>query len=174
MDSIDHLKFPIGKFKTPEVYTMEIIRNSLAEIEQLPQRLKKAIDGNESLLKNKYREGGWTGHQVLNHIFDSHVNAYIRTKLALTEDHPTIKPYEENKWAELIDGRDEDVTHSIAMIELLHTKWVKLLRSLNESDLKRTFFHPEQKKTLDINWLCAIYAWHSNHHLGHIELITKK
>ncbi|MBY0424543.1 MAG: putative metal-dependent hydrolase [Cytophagales bacterium] len=171
---LEQLRFPIGKFKTPSEVTKEQLDIWIKDIASFPYRLEEAILGlNENQLNTPYRPGGWTVKQVVHHCADSHMNSFTRFKLALTEENPTIKPYEEALWAL---GPDYELSPnvSISLLKALHTRWEVLLRSLEEKDFLKTFFHPESKKNyrLDIN--TEIYAWHGNHHLAHITELKKR
>lgn len=165
---MEELKYPIGRFKFDGEVNREKIESWIGEIETLPQRLRKALEGlSEEQLDTPYRSGGWSVRQVVHHLGDSHLNSYVRFKLALTEECPRIKPYYEDRWAELPDARTAEVEDSLAFLEILHKRWVKLLRSLKDADWQREFDHPESglnslAKTL------ALYAWHGNHHLAHV------
>jgi hypothetical protein len=140
------------------------------QIDQLPSRVKNEIEylGKEEL-EFRYRPEGWTIRQVIHHLADSHMNSFMRFKLTLTESSPTIKPYFENLWAELPDAKDTPVTCSISIIEGLHKRWVYLLKSLNDDQFNLEFIHPEYNKTYKLFVATALYAWHCNHHLGHIK-----
>ena len=130
-------------------------------------------DLNDEKLKNKYRPDGWTIKQVVHHCADSHINSFVRFKLALTEDVPAIKPYFEDRWAELSDSLSNDISDSIQILNSLHNKWVLLLRSLTVEQLHREFFHPETNKKISLKENIGLYAWHCNHHLAHIQLAIK-
>lgn len=168
-------RYPIGIFSVDEQRITDIQRNAfIQEIEELPTQLKQAVVGLSNVqLDTPYREGGWTLRQVVHHIADSHMNAYIRVRLALTEDNPIIKPYKEEKWAELIDARTASVECSIAIVEAIHLRWVLLLHSLTLIDFKRTFIHPESG-TSSIDKYIALYAWHGKHHVAHITSLRDK
>ena len=143
-------------------------------IENFPGKLRQTVKGiKKDQLENTYREGAWTVRQLVHHIFDSHINAYMRCKLALTEDNPTIKPYNEKLWANLEDSK-MPILVSITLLVNLHRRWTVLLRSMKEEDFKRTFFHPEYNSTVTLGELVNIYAWHGNHHLAHIQIAMKK
>ena len=172
---IEQLKYPIGKYKRPETITPSHISEWIDEIEILPGRLKKTVNGlSEMQLETPYREGGWTVRQVVHHVPDSHMNAYIRFKWSLTEDKPTIKLYFESKWAELDDGKNSPVDVSLSLLEALHRRWVLLLRSMSPADFKRTFIHPDQGKELSLEHLAGMYAWHGQHHLAHIQRLKER
>jgi hypothetical protein len=140
------------------------------EIEQFPSKIVTLTDDlSIEKLNWQYRTDGWNIKQVVHHCADSHMNSLIRFKLALTEETPTIKPYEEAKWAELIDGIDNDISYSLQLITAIHYKWILLLRSLNKEQLSKQFVHPESKKVYSLDEVIGLYAWHCNHHLAHIE-----
>ncbi len=167
---IEKLKFPIGDFTKPKTITDLDIKNWIVDITLFPLRIKKLTE-NLSIeqLNWIYRPEGWSIKQVIHHCADSHMNSLIRFKLALTEDNPTIKPYNEAKWAELVDGNEDDIYASIQIIEGVHKRWSLLLKSFKESDLKRSFFHPGSKITYQLSEVIALYAWHCNHHFAHVE-----
>jgi len=168
------LRYPIGKFKWEGRTTDEQRRSFIGEIESAPAKLRNAVKGlSDQELDTPYRPGGWTLRQVVHHVPDSHMNAYVRFKLALTEDNPTIKPYQEARWAELTDGRTAPVEVSLALLDSLHHRWVSLLRSLTPADWERPFQHPELGPvTLEKN--LALYAWHGKHHVAHITSLRDR
>ena len=171
---IEKLKFPIGQFTPPETISFEQLTSWIEEISNLPAELKIAVSGlSPEELDTPYRPGGWTSRQVIHHLADSHMNSYIRFKLAVTEDNPTIRPYFEDRWAECEDGKNSDIEISINLLEALHKRWVLFLKSLTVADWEKTFFHPESKKTIVLKEIAGLYAWHGKHHLKHI-LLTKK
>ncbi|MFL0506560.1 YfiT family bacillithiol transferase [Ureibacillus sp. 179-F W5.1 NHS] len=166
-------KYPIGQFTCNETITHEDIHQWIQEIKLLPTRLSEMVKGlTDEKLEKTYRPGGWTVRQLVHHIADSHLNSYTRFKLALTEDNPTIKPYEEEKWALLVDSH-LPISVSIQLIEALHERWVYLLESLTEEQLNRTFVHPDNGD-ISLKKNVGIYAWHGNHHLAHIQLALKE
>jgi len=167
-------RYPIGRFSPDASSTPETRNRHIAEIAALPQRFRQAVAGlAPAQLDTPYREGGWTVRQLIHHVPDSHMNAYIRCKLALTEDAPTIKPYDEAAWAKLADSALTPVEVSLSLLEAVHTRWVTLLRSLGAQDFARPFNHPEWGLR-DLDWLLAQYAWHSNHHLAHITSLRER
>ena len=168
------LRYPIGKFSYGSPLTPEQRRELLHQIEQAPAQLRQAVNGlSPQQLDTPYRPDGWTVRQVVHHVPDSHLNAYIRFKLALTEDEPMIKPYAEDKWARLADTAATPVEVSLTLLDSLHDRWVRLLRSLQSEDWKRTFRHPEMGLvTLEKN--LAIYAWHGRHHVAHITSVRQR
>lgn len=166
-------KFPIGKFHLNQDITEQQIDNWINDIEMLPQLLREiAVNATEEELNTPYRKGGWTVRQVFHHLADSHLNAYIRFKLAITEDKPTIKPYEQDKWANLADS-NEPVAVSIKLLESLHHRMVILLRSLTMEDVQKVFIHPELG-AVTISQNIALYSWHGRHHLAHISSVCTR
>jgi len=146
----------------------------IAEIAEAPAKLRAAVASlSEDQLDTPYREDGWTVRQVIHHVPDSHMNAYIRFKLALTESEPTIKPYEEAAWAELSDTRDTPVEVSLVLLDNLHDRWVRLLRSLTDADFAKQFRHP-QFGTIPLDRNLALYAWHGKHHVAHITSLRER
>ncbi len=162
------LQYPVGKFERKAEYHVSEIDEFIAVLEQLPNQMRAAVAGlSQAQLETQYRPDGWSLRQVVHHLPDSHMNSYVRFKLALTEENPTIKPYDEAAWAVLSDTRDTPIEVSLSLLEALHTRWVILLRSLSPQDWKRSFNHPQNgPMTLEVT--LALYAWHSRHHLAHI------
>lgn len=162
------LRYPIGPFHYDGPATPEQRRQWIRAIETTPARLRAAVERlSEDHLDTPYRPGGWTVRQVVHHLADSHLNSYVRFRLALTEDTPTIKPYDEKLWANLPDARGADLECSLQLLESLHRRWVMLLRAMKEEDWARTFRHPDLGLvTLERN--LALYAWHGAHHIAHI------
>src|SRR5258708_4406404 len=168
------LRYPIGKFSYAVAPTPEQRQQLLLEIEQAPSQLREAVKGlSPQQLDTPYRPEGWTVRHVVHHIPDSHLNAYVRFKLALTEDEPTIKPYAEDKWARLPDTAATPVDVSLTMLDSLHDRWVRLLRSIQNEDWKRTFRHPELG-LVPLEKNLALYAWHGRHHVAHITSLRDK
>lgn len=169
------LRYPIGKFAWAETLTAKERREKIEVIAALPAKLRAAVAGlSDAQLDTPYREGGWTVRQVVHHIADSHLNAYVRLRLALTEDMPHVKPYDEAKWAELIDARTAPINVSLSLIDGLHARWTMLLKALDEKDFARTLTHPEHKGPLSVDWLVAVYSWHSLHHTAHITALRER
>lgn len=167
-------RFPIGEFTIDGEITPCRLKQFVDEIAAAPDAYRNAVDALSSAqLDTRYREGGWTLRQVIHHVADSHMNCYIRFRLALTEDCPTIKPYAEDRWAELIDGRTADVEISLRLIEDIHARWVMLMRSLTTQEWARTFNHPE-RGTVRLDATCAMYAWHCRHHAAHIAALRTR
>ena len=172
--NLEKLKYPIGRYQVEDNINKTSIDNWIKEIESLPQRLTDVLKGlKPDQLQTPYRPDGWTVLQVVHHIADSHMNSYIRFKLALTEDKPMIKPYDEKLWAELPDSKEEDIDVSLNLIKSLHKRWSTLLKQLNEEELNKEFLHPESgmKK---LNETICHYAWHGNHHLAHITSLKER
>jgi uncharacterized damage-inducible protein DinB len=166
-------RYPIGKFSYTGPLSAEQKKQCIDDIEQTPTRLREAVRGlSDPQLDTPYREGGWTVRQVVHHVPDSHMNAYIRFKLALTEDDPTIKPYLEDRWAELSDSR-QPIENSLVMLDSLHRRWTILLRSLSDADWKRTFRHPELGP-MTLERTLALYSWHGRHHVAHVTSLREK
>jgi uncharacterized damage-inducible protein DinB len=168
------LRFPIGKFHYDGPLSEEQMRSSLDDIARTPENLRAAVKGlSEAQIDTPYRPGGWTVRQVTHHVPDSHMNAYIRYKLALTEDDPTIKPYAEDRWAQLADTKNTPIEVSLTMLDSLHDRWVRLLRSLKPEDWQRTFRHPEMGP-MTLEKTLALYAWHGRHHVAHITALRDR
>jgi hypothetical protein len=166
-------RYPIGTFQYEGELTNSVTKGWITEIEALPGLLRDAVrDLDDEQLDTPYRLGGWTIRQVVHHLADSHMNAYVRFKLALTEENPVIKPYEESKWAELADYK-LPIDISLSLLEVLHIRLTELLRSLSPADLERTFMHPDSGEvTVGIN--IGIYAWHGRHHLAQITSLSNR
>jgi hypothetical protein len=171
---VSDLSYPIGKFHFEGLLTEEQKKKCIDDIALLPANLRSVVSGlPDARLDTPYRPGGWTVRQVVHHVPDSHMNAYIRFKLALTEGEPTIKPYEQQLWAELPDTKSTPVEVSLNLLDTLHDRWVRLLRALKTDDWQRTFRHPELGLVgLDKN--LALYAWHGRHHVAHITSLRKR
>ncbi|MDR6157526.1 putative damage-inducible protein DinB [Chryseobacterium sp. SLBN-27] len=175
MNDIEQKRFPIGQFKEPENICDIKLDEYIKVIKDFPAKLKNLIeDFSDDQLDTQYREGGWTVRQLVNHIADSHINSFIRFKLALTEDTPTIKPYDEAKWAELQDSQNMPVKPAMRMIKGTHQRWTALLKSMTNKQFERTFHHPEHHKNYDLRHCLALYVWHCNHHFAHIENLKKE
>ena len=161
------LRYPIGRFRPPASSEPAIRSEHITSLRLLPGLLQAAVSGlNHTQLDTPYREGGWTVRQLVHHIADSHANAYVRTKLALTEDWPTIKPYDQDAWSRLADSK-LPIDGSLAMISAIQERWVALLESLPDADFQRGYNHPENGRQ-DLATVLAVYAWHSRHHTAHI------
>jgi len=173
MPELEDLRYPIGRF-TPALPSEPAMRGEqISVVRLLPGSLQAAVSGlSHTQLDTPYREGGWTVRQLVHHIADSHANAYVRTKLALTEDWPTIKTYDEAAWARLPDSK-LPIDGSIAMISALHERWMALLESLSEADFHRGYNHPELGRQ-ELSSVLALYSWHSRHHTAHITNLRKR
>lgn len=167
--------YPIGKFQRRDSLEPGERRAMIDQIAATPLHLREAVRGlSESQLDTPYREGGWTVRQVVHHVPESHLNAYCRLKLALTEETPVIRPYDEAAWARTAEVAVTPVETSLTMLEALHVRWTLLLRALGEEDFKRTFRHPEHPGTPTLDWLVAMYAWHGRHHVAHITSLRER
>jgi len=167
-------RYPIGKFRFDGSTDETQRRQFIADIEQAPAQLRAVVHGlSGEQIETPYRDGGWTVRQVVHHVPESHMNAYIRFKLALTEQEPTIKPYMENRWADTPDVQSTPIEVSLDMMDSLHARWVRLLQSLTEADWKRTFRHPEMG-VVSLEKSLALYAWHGKHHVAHISELKQR
>jgi hypothetical protein len=167
-----NLQYPIGEFIAPKQVSEEDINQWILDIEETPELLKMALEGlSQPLIDMSYRPGGWTVRQIIHHLADSHMNSYIRFKLALTEDKPTIKVYDEKSWAAMPDSTQMPLEVSIQLIESLHKRWSHLLRSMSPTDFEKTFYHPELKIHIPLSINLALYSWHGKHHIEHIKLV---
>jgi hypothetical protein len=180
MDSItqtgtDDLRYPVGRFQYDGNTSPTARERRIGEIAAAPAHLRQAVAGlTLEQLDTPYRAGGWTVRQVVHHVPDSHLNAYTRIKLALTEDEPTIKTYEEARWAELPDARTAPVEMSLTLLDVLHQRWVLLLRQLRPADFGRGFVHPEHGRRLGLDEVIAMYAWHGRHHVAQITSLRRR
>lgn len=174
----DDLRYPIGTFSFPLTSSPEQRREWIQRIAETPGLLRAAVASlTPEQLDTPYRPGGWTVRQLVHHIADSHLNSYVRFKLALTEDQPVIKPYDEARWAELPDSSMTPIEVSLTLIEALHDRWVRLLNALSPDDLLRTFRHPDYGPDADpirLDQLLALYAWHGAHHVAHITRLRSR
>jgi hypothetical protein len=173
------LRYPVGRFEwapsPSKDEAAERREQAIRQIASLSGNLRSALAGfTDAQLDTPYRPEGWTVRQVIHHIADSHINAYTRFKLALTEDNPTIKPYDQDGWASLPDTQQTPVEVSLTMIDALHARWTVLLRSITADQWQRGFVHPEMNAVVPLDKAVAMYAWHSQHHLGHITALRKR
>lgn len=167
-------RYPIGKYE-PQPYSEKQKEAWLADIRFLPNALEAAIQNlDEKQLHTPYRDGGWTVHELVHHVADSHMNAYIRFKLGFTEDNPTIKPYDEKLWTSLKDVQNLPVNISITLLYALHQRWSEFLNQFTESDWQKTVYHPENKKTFTLWQFLGLYAWHSRHHTAHVTRLKER
>lgn len=170
----EDLRYPVGRFDVRAPVPAEQIPGWTQQIADTPARLRAAVEGlSPERLDTPYRPGGWTVRQVVHHLPDSHMNAYTRLKLALTEDEPTIKPYDEAAWALLEDSRSTPLEVSLTLLETLHDRWVRLMRALGPADFARTLRHPEMG-TMRVDALVGLYAWHGRHHVAHITGLRER
>ena len=167
-------RYPIGKWDRRDALTPSERAAMIAQIGEVPARMRTAIAGLDAAqLDTPYREGGWTVRQVVHHVPDSHLNSYTRFKLALTEEEPTIRPYDEAKWAALSDSRDTPVETSLTMLDALHDRWTILLRAMSDGDFRRTLRHPDIG-VMSLDALLSLYAWHGRHHVGHVTSLRER
>ena len=170
-----NLRYPIGKYEWPATVTDGDRREWIAAIATAPAALREAILGlSEEQIATPYRPGGWTVRQVVHHLPDSHLNAYTRFKLALTEDEPVIKPYDEARWAELADTHTVPVATSLKLLEALHARWVALLAAMSGAEYGRTFRHPQHGRVLRLDQMLGLYAWHGRHHVAHVTRLRDR
>jgi len=170
-ENLESLKFPIGKFKTPNCIDEKQIEIWINAIESFPKKLRKEVENLSDVeLEKQYRTNGWTIRQIVHHCADSHTNSFIRFKLALTENEPIIKAYLEDKWAELPDGKQFPIESSLQILEGIHRRWIYLLKNLSKEQMERKFKHPENLELITLKNCIGIYAWHGEHHLAHIQL----
>ena len=173
MTDQDDLRYPVGRFRPPAASMPGVRAAHIETLRLLPERLRAAVAGlNEAQLDTPYRDEGWSVRQVVHHLADSHANAFIRVKLALTEDWPTIKPYDEAAWARLPDSR-LPIDGSLVFIDSLHARWVALLQSMSEEDFQRGYNHPEMGPQ-NLAAALALYEWHSRHHVAHINNLRQR
>jgi hypothetical protein len=173
--SAENLRYPIGKFSVPSSFSPLELNQWIQTLVELPSMLRGAVTGlNDAQLNTPYRDGGWTVRQVVHHVADSHVNAYCRMKLILTEANPTVRPYFEERWAELPEAKNGDVEISLAILDAIHKRMVLMLQHITIEDLDRTYYHPESRQTNPLKVLIANYAWHSKHHTAHITELRKR
>ncbi len=167
-------RYPIGRFTYSGLMTPELQGACRKELLLAPSQLRVAVAGlNEEQLDTPYRDGGWTVRQVVHHVPDSHLNAYVRMKLTLTEEKPTIRPYDEKKWAETPDVFNTAVEISLTLLESVHQRWMELWNALTDEDYRKVFIHPDHgERTLD--WMLALYAWHGRHHTAHITTLRER
>lgn len=173
--SAEDLRYPIGPFRPPSSHTPDDLRAWMSAIEALPLWLDVLIENLDAhQLDTPYRPGGWTMVQIIHHLADSHMNAFIRLKLALTEDLPVIKPYAEARWAETPEIAAVPVNMSITLLHALHRRWIALLQGLAPGDWQRCYYHPEQQHEVPIWEMTAMYAWHSRHHMEHLRRLKDR
>ena len=171
---MEDLQYPIGKY-VPQPFSAEQLSKWILDIRYLPNHLENAVlNLDEHQLETAYRPEGWTVKQLVHHVADSHMNAYIRFKLGLTEINPVIKPYDEVEWAKLNDTKNLPINISITLLFALHARWVEVLENIKEEEWSRTVFHPEQNKEITLWHLLGMYAWHGLHHTAHITALRER
>lgn len=170
---VDH-RYPIGKY-IAQPFSEKQLAEWLNDIKFLPQLLENAIlNLDEAQLDTPYRDGGWTVKQLVHHVADSHMNAYIRFKLGLTEDKPVINAYREEVWAEMADTKNLPINISLTLLHALHLRWYEIVKNISEEEFNRTVFHPQHQKELSLWFLLGMYAWHGRHHVAHITALREK
>lgn len=173
-DNTESLRYPIGTLNIPKIIAPDQLEEWINDIAAFPKNIRQLTDNlSDEKLNWTYRPDGWTIRQVIHHCADSHLNSMIRYKLALTEDVPTIKPYLEDKWAELPDTFETPISVSLSMLDSLHTRWVVLLKSISPEDFEKKLFHPEQERELSLSFMTGLYSWHCRHHTAHIDQALK-
>lgn len=171
---MEELKYPVGKY-TEQPFSSSQLKEWLLDIKTLPQQIEYAITNlDQHQMDTPYREGGWTVKEVVHHVADSHMNAYIRFKLGLTEEKATIRPYDQDAWVKLSDTQNLPVNISITLLYALHTRWMEILINIQGEEWNRTIFHPEYKKEMTLWYLLGMYTWHSRHHVAHITSLRKR
>lgn len=173
--AVEKLRYPIGKFIRPEIYSSEYLHNKIAAIASFPERLKnEVIHLTEEQLETPYRQDGWTIRQVIHHCADSHMNCFLRIKWTLTENKPLIKAYHEDCWAEMHDNLTMPIQPTLSFLDGLHFRLAYIMNSLSEADLEKSFIHPEHNAVIQLKEIIGTYAWHGNHHLAHITELKKE
>lgn len=168
------LRYPIGTYR-PAAYAPALQEEWIADLRFLPGLLERSLENLDTVqLQTPYREGGWTVQQVVHHLADSHMNAFCRAKLILTEEEPTVRPYNENKWALTADNTNVPINISVTLLYALHARWVALLEVLQETDWQKTYYHPQSKIKADLWYLTGMYAWHGKHHVAHITSLRER
>jgi hypothetical protein len=171
----DDPRYPIGRFTRPKSLSPKEREDAIEEISKAPAAMRAAVKGlKREQLDTPYRPDGWTVRQVVHHVPDSHMNAYCRFKLGLTEDVPTIKPYDEALWAELADSKSDLIEESLTLLGSLHARWVALLRGMTPADFSRKITHPEWDAPLSLDTVLALYAWHGRHHVAHVTGLRQR
>jgi hypothetical protein len=170
----DDLRYPVGKY-LPQPFSHKQKEKWLLDLKFLPSELELSVQNLDAhQLETPYREGGWTVQQLVHHVADSHINAYVRFKLGLTEENPTIRPYEQDDWVKLNDVKTVPINVSLTLLHALHQRWVAMIENLSEDELERTVFHPEHKKQISLWVLLGMYAWHGKHHVAHITSLRER
>ncbi len=168
----DALRYPVGRFQLADPAGVEARRTAIVSLQQFPAALRAVASSlSETQLATPYREGGWTARQVIHHVADSHVNAYVRTRWLLTEDRPTLKAYDEKAWAELPDAAMSPIAPSLVLVDAIHQRWTTLLDTLPDAAFARELVHPE-RGPMTLEMLVQMYAWHGRHHIAHLQLVA--
>lgn len=171
---MDDLRYPVGRFARVDSLTPAARAAAIEDIAATPHRLRAAVAGlDDAQIDTPYRPGGWTVRQVVHHVPDSHMNAYMRFKMGLTEDVPTIKPYDEAAWAGLEDSRSTPIETSLTLLDAIHDRWVRVLRAMSAADFERKINHPERGE-MSLDQLLALYAWHGKHHTAHVTKLRER
>lgn len=171
----EDLRYPVGKFTMPTEWAASTLAEWRTNLAELPAKMRAAVAGlSDAQLDTPYRDGGWTVRQTVHHVADSHINAYCRFRLALTEDTPTIKPYLEARWAELPDARTLPIAPSLGILDGVHTRLLALIDTMTPEQWRRSFVHPEQGRTMTVAQAAALYSWHSRHHVAHINKLCSR
>jgi len=174
MTDLDSLRYPIGHFTHGQTYTAEQTQEHLAALAIFPHNLTELVGKwGDDRLNTPYRPGGWTVRQTVHHLADSHMNAYIRTKLAISQENPTVSPYDEAVWAEMRDSK-LSISPSLVILSNLHQRWVTVLEALSETQWQRTYFHPGYQRQYSLSGVAALYAWHGEHHYQHIYRLAQR
>lgn len=175
MIDIETLKYPIGQFVVPASINKEQLNKWIDDLEKLPEQIESATANlSDEQLDTPYRPDGWTLRQVIHHLPDSHMNAYIRFKLAITEKNPVIRPYQEDLWAQCEEARSGSINVSVSLLRSLHVRWAAFLKTLTGEEFNRTYLHPEHNRTFILKDVLAMYVWHGKHHLAHITETIKR
>ena len=171
---LENRQYPIGKYHAPAHIAQSDIAQWIEDVAALPKQIREAVNNlSPQHLDTPYRPNGWTVRQLVHHLADSHMNAFIRFKLALTEDNPIIRPYEEAEWAKGYDYQ-LSIEPSLQILEALHSRWINVLNHMKQEDFMRTYFHPESKKTMTLKYVLGMYSWHSRHHLAQITGLKER
>ncbi|MEO5906871.1 MAG: YfiT family bacillithiol transferase [Saprospiraceae bacterium] len=173
--ALENLKYPIGRFIWPKEVSDEDVHHAIQTIKSFPGKMTGTVEKLEKgQIDTPYRPEGWTVRQLVHHVADSHINPYVRFKLALTEDNPTIKPYDQTRWAALLDSQVVNPDISLSLITNIHTRWVIIMESMSDADWDRSFVHPEYKVTQSLRQVLMMYSWHCDHHLAHITSLIER
>lgn len=173
-EALEKLKYPTGKFMASKSYDAAYLAGCIDKLRELPNSLREVSNGlTDVQLDTPYREGGWSPRQIIHHLADSHINSFTRFKLALTEDDPTIKPYDQDAWAEGSDAK-LPISVSLSILDGVHARLVNVLENMSAEDFKTTFLHPEYPEKLNLEWMTGLYAWHGHHHMAQIKALKER